>query len=138
MSLINNKSSGPNGITGKKFWYLIKDRFLDYLNAAKLLGLKEYRDTSSTTLIYKHKGEVYDLSNYIPIALINIDIKILAKTLHNRLRPVLASIIHHSQTAVDGRKIDYTCHLLRDLIGLINKDNTEGALIFFGSGKAIR
>ena len=139
MSLLNNKSPGPDGITGefyKKFWYLIRDRFLAYLNATKLLGFKEYRNTSSTTLIYKHKGEVYDLMNYRPIALINIDIKILTKTLSNRLRPVLPSIIHHSQTAVDGRKIDYTCHLLRDLIDLINKDNTEGALIFLDQEKA--
>ena len=139
MSLLNNKSPGPDGITAefyKKFWYLIKDRFLAYLNEAKLSGLRKYRNTSSTTLVYKHKGEIYELANYRPIALINLDIKILTKTLSNRLRPILPSIIHHSQTAVDGRRIDHTCHLLRDLIDLINKDNSEAALIFLDQEKA--
>ena len=66
----------------------------------------------------------------------NVDLKILTKCLSNRLRPVLPSIIHLSQTAVDGRRIDYTVHLIRDLIDLINKDDTEGALIFLDQEKA--
>ena len=138
MSLANGKSPGPDGITSefyKKFWYLIKDKFLDYINTAKKLGFRDLRNRSSTTLIYKHKGELYKLDNYRPIALINIDIKILTKVLSNRLRPVLPSIIHHSQTAVDARRIDNTVHLLRDLVDLINKDD-EGALIFLDQEKA--
>ena len=139
MSLSDGKSPGPDGITVefyKKFWYLIKDRYLAYINAAKISGFHDYRNTSSTTIIYKHKGELYHLDNYRPIALINVDLKILTKALSNRLRPVLATIIHHSQTAVDRRRIDYTAHLLRDLIDLINKDDTEGALIFLDQEKA--
>ena len=42
----------------------------------------------------------------------------------------------HSQTAVDGRKIDYTVHLIRDLIDLVNKDDLDGALIFLDQEKA--
>ena len=99
------------------------------------MGFRGLRNRSSTTLIYKHKGELYKLDNYRPIALINIDIKILTKALSNRLRPVLPSIIHHSQMAVDARRIDNTVHLLRDLVDLINKDD-EGALIFLDQEKA--
>ena len=66
----------------------------------------------------------------------NVDLKILTKTLNNRLMPTLPSIIHHSQTAVYGRQIDYTVHLIRDIIELINKDDTEGALIFLDQEKA--
>ena len=76
------------------------------------------------------------MDNYRPIALINADIKILTKALSNRLRPLLQKIIHHSQTAVDNRRIDYTVHMLRDLIDLINKEDTEGALIFLDQEKA--
>lgn len=139
MSLSDGKSPGPDGITVefyKKFWYLIKNRYLAYVNAAKISGFHEFRNTSSTTIIYKRKGEIYRLDNYRPIALINVDLKILTKALSNRLRPVMSSIIHHSQTAIDRRRIDYTVHLLRDLIDLINKDDTEGALIFLDQEKA--
>ena len=139
MSLPNNKSPGLDGITAefyKKFWYLIRKRYLAYINAAKVSGFTSYRNRSSTTLVYKNKGEIYDLDYYRPIALINVDIKILTKALSNRLRPVLETIIHHSQTAVDRRKIDYTVHMVRDLIDLINKEDTEGALIFLDQEKA--
>ena len=138
-SLANGKSPGPDGITVefyKTFWYLIKKRFLSYINQAKLTGFHEYRNQSSTTIVYKRKGEVYKLDYYRPIALINVDLKILTKTLSNRLRSVLPSIIHHSQTAVDNRRIDHTVHMIRDLIDHINKDNSEGALIFLDQEKA--
>ena len=139
LSLQKNKSPGPDGITAEfyqSFWYLIQEKFLQYINCAKNNGFKTYRNTSSTTLVYKRKGEIFKLNYYRPIALINVDLKILTKTLSNRLRPILTTIIHHSQTAVDGRKIDYTVHLIRDLIDLVNKDNTEAALIFIDQEKA--
>ena len=139
MALQNGKSPGPDGISAefyKAFWYLMKDKFLCYINAAKEIGFHAYRNESATTIIYKRKGEVYKLEYYRPIALMNVDLKILSKCLSTRLRPVLPSIIHHSQTAVDGRRIDYTVHLIRDLIDLINKDDSEGALIFLDQEKA--
>ena len=139
MALNNGKSPGPDGISAefyKAFWYLIKEKYLAYINAAKIHGFHDYRNESATTIIYKRKGEVFKLEYYRPIALINVDIKIFTKALSNRLRPILPSIIHHSQTAVDGRRIDYTVHLIRDLIDLINRDDSEGALIFLDQEKA--
>ena len=115
---------------------MIKNRFLSYINQAKVTGFRDYRNQSSTTIVYKRKGEVYKLDYYRPIALINVDLKILTKTLSNRLRSVLPSIIQHSQTAVDNRRIDHTVHMIRDLIDHINKDNSEGALIFLDQEKA--
>ncbi len=139
MALLINKSPGPDGISAefyKAFWYLIKDMFLSYINAAKVTGFHAYRNLSSTTLIYKRKGEIYKLEYYRPIALINVDLKLLTKALSNRLRPVLPSIIHTSQTAVNGRRIDHTVHSIRDLIDLINSTDSEGALIFLDQEKA--
>ena len=37
---------------------------------------------------------------------------------------------------MDGRRIDYTVHLIRDIMDLINKDDSEGALIFLDQEKA--
>ena len=137
--LHDNRSPGQDGFTAefyKTFWYLIKDDYLEYINRAKESSFSEYRNTSVTTIIYKLKGETYDLSNYRPIALINVDIKILTKTLTNRLKPILPKIIHHSQTAVQGRRIDHTIHMLRDLIDLVEKEDTEAAFIFLDQEKA--
>ena len=133
MALQNGKSPGPDGISAefyKAFWYLIKDKFLCYINAAKEIGFHAYRNESTTTIIYKKKGEVYKLEYYRPIALMNVDLKILSKCLSTRLRTALPSIIHHYQTAIEGRRIDSTVHLIRDLIDLISKDDSEEALIF--------
>lgn len=58
----DNKSPGLNGITAefyKKFWYLIKDEYLMYINAAKQYSFGDYTNTSVTTIIFKHKGEIY-------------------------------------------------------------------------------
>ena len=135
----DNKSPGPDGVTAefyKAFWYLIKDNYLRYVNAAKHSAFGKHKNTSVTTIIYKRKGKTYELTNYRPISLINLDLKILAKILTNRLKPVLPSIIHESQTAVYGRRIDHTVHMLRDLIALIEKEDLDGALIFLDQEKA--
>ena len=137
--LHDKKSPGIDGITAefyKTYWHLIKDNYLNYINAAKQSSFGEYRNTSVTTIIYKHKGEIYILSNYRPISLINVDLKILTKTLTNRLKPILPTIIHRSQTAVHGRKIDHTVHMLRDLIDLVDKEDSQAAFIFLDQEKA--
>ena len=90
------------------------------------------KNTSVTSLLYKEKE---DLKNYRPISLINVDLKILTKALTNRLRQVLPSLIHFTQTAVDGRKIDNTIHMLRDLIQLSNNENLDSAFIFLDQEK---
>ena len=65
-----------------------------------------------------------------------MDIKILTKAQTNRLKKVLPSVIHYTQTAVDGRKIDNTVHMLRDLIQLANIEDLPSAFIFLGQEKA--
>ena len=76
------------------------------------------------------------LTNYRPISLINADVKIITKVLAERLKYVLPSIIHPTQTAVYGRKIDQNIHLVRDLIDLANRDDDTAAFIFLDQEKA--
>ena len=49
---------------------------------------------------------------------------------------MLPSVIHYTQTAVDGRKIDNTAHMLRDLIQLANIEDLPSAFIFLDQEKA--
>jgi len=63
-------------------------------------------------------------------------LKILTKALANRLKFVLPDIIHRTQTNVHGRKIDYTIHMLRDLIQLAENENLSAGFIFLDQEKA--
>ena len=109
---------------------------MDYLNEVKEQGLANTRNVSIIKLIYKKTGEIFLLTHYRPISLINVDVKIITKILAERLKVVLPSIIHFTQTAVYGRKIDQNIHMVRDLIEMANKDNDTAAMIFLDQEKA--
>ena len=139
MSLQKEKTPGPDGIPVEfyqKFWGLIKHIYYDFIQKVKSAALPKYKNTSITTLIYKEKGETYLLINYRPVSLINVDVKILTKILALRLKYVLPTVIHQTQTSVYGRKIDNTIHLVRDLIQMANENNEEAAFLFLDQEKA--
>ena len=98
---------------------MIKNLYHEYIMEVKNSAFPQQKNTSVTCLIYKDKGEIYLLRNYRPIALMNVDVKILTKLLSTRLKYVLPNIIHQSQTAVYGRRIGNTIHLVRDLKKLL-------------------
>ena len=66
----------------------------------------------------------------------NADVKITTKVLANRLKLVLPFIIHPTQTAVYGRRIDQKIHLVKNLIDIANRDNDIAAFIFVDQEKA--
>ena len=133
------KSPGLDGFPVefyKEYWHKIKNLFMAYLNEVKDQGLANSRNVSVIKLIYKKTGEIFLLTHYRPISLINVDIKIITKVLAERLKFVLPSIIHFTQTAVYGRKIDQNIHMVRDLIDMANNDNDTAAFIFLDQEKA--
>ena len=139
MRLQRNKSPGPDGIPAEfyqRFWPFIQDIYFDFICGVKNSAFPIGKNTSITTLVYKDKGEVFLLANYRPIALMNVDVKILTKLLAMRLVLVLPSIVHESQTAVYGRRIDDNIHLVRDIIDYANEKNEEAALLFLDQEKA--
>ena len=117
-------------------WFIFDDLYFDFINAVKDTAFPRSKNTSITTLVYKEKGEVYMLANYRPIALMNVDVKILTKLLAVRLKKVLPTIIHESQTAVYGRQIGDSVHLVRDIIDLANNNEDGAALLFLDQEKA--
>ena len=133
------KSPGLDGIPiefYQEYWEQIKNLYMGFINKARNETFSKGKNTSVIKIIYKKNGEIYLLTNYRPISLINVDIKILTKALANRLKYILPSIIHVSQTAVFGRKIDQTIHTIRDLIDIANKEDEQAAFIFLDQEKA--
>ena len=137
--LKRNKSPGPDGIPAEfyqAFWHIIRGLYLDFVNAVKLSCFPKEMNTSITTIFYKNKGDLFHLAYYRPIALMNVDIKIVTKLLSLRLKFVLPTIIHESQTAVYGRQIGNSVHLVRDLIDYTNDTDEAAALLFMDQEKA--
>ena len=133
------KTPGLDGIPAEFYqahWFIISDLYLDFINAVKETSFPKETNTSITSLFYKDRGEAFLLTNYRPIALINVDVKIATKVLSMRLNTVLPTIIHESQTAVYGRQIGNSIHLVRDIIDLANKNDEGAALLFLDQEKA--
>ena len=133
------KSPGLDGFPVefyKEYWDRIKHLFMKYLQEVGEDGLSASRNVSIIKLIYKKTGEVFLLTYYRPISLINADIKIITKVLAERLKLVLHTVLHATQTAVYGRKIDQNIHMIRDLIDLANQNDDTAAFIFLDQEKA--
>ena len=135
----SGKSPGLDGIPiefYQEYWEEIKHYYMAFINKVKTEAFSKSKNTSVIKIIYKKTGEIFLLTNYRPISLLNVDIKILTKALANRLKYILPSIIHASQTAIYGRKIDQTIHMIRDLIEIANKEDEQAAFIFLDQEKA--
>lgn len=94
---------GNDSITYKcyiYFWEIIGKYLLDAWEYSLQVGTlcRDHRSSTITLLEKKGKDPAY-LNNLRPITLSNCDIKIITKTLANRVGRVLPTIIHKSQTA---------------------------------------
>ena len=89
------------------------------------------------TILYKRKGERSDLKHWRPISLLNVDYKILAKVLANRLKSVIGQIIHPDQTCgIPGRRIADSLALVRDTVQYIQDRRVHAALVSLDQEKA--
>ena len=134
-----NKSPGPDGITRELYialWPELEEYFIDCVREIlEKNELSEMQKRGAIRITHK-KGNRDELKNYRPITLLNVDLKILTRTLAKRLKSILPTIIHKSQKAVPGRHITDNIHIVQDLIDLINKNEEKAALLFFDQEKA--
>ena len=95
-----NKNPGPDGLTLEfycKFWSKVELLLINSYNESYHIGeLYISPKKSLTSLLYK-KDNTKKLDNWRPFSLLNIDYKILAHALANRLHNVLPSIISQDQ-----------------------------------------
>ena len=113
----NNKDPGPDGFPVEFFKAfqakLIPLLYSVYVESLSLGSLPPTLRQASISVLLK-KDEDADLcTSYRPISLMNVDTKILAKTLASRLEKVLPIIISKEQTGfIKGRELYCNVHNL--------------------------
>ncbi|MES9884827.1 MAG: reverse transcriptase domain-containing protein, partial [Sedimenticola sp.] len=137
----NNKSPGSDGLTiefYKIFWNDIKLHLLNSLNYSFETGnLTTLQKQGIITLLPKKDKELSLLSNWRPISLLNVDYKIATKSIANRLKKVVQTLIDGSQTGfIKGRYIGENIRLLFESIEFLNETDSPGLLFFADFEKA--
>ena len=140
-SFQNNKTPGDDGFTKEfyeTFFDLIGPALLDSLNAGFECGtLSVSQRRGVISLIPKDENNLMTLSYWRPITLLNVDYKILAKIIANRIKPVLPKLIHPDQTGfIKERFIGQNIRLLNDLMEYTDEHKIPGILLFIDFEKA--
>ena len=135
-----NKSPGLDGITTEfcqKFWPLIGNLLVDIYNQSHDTGsLPDSLRKSVMSLIYK-KDDEDDIRNYRPISLTNVDYRIFAFTLAERMQKVLGDIVSNDQTAyLKVRYMGTNIRLVGDIIDYYDMMNKSWILLMLDFQKA--
>ena len=135
-----NKSPGLDGICVEfyqTFWPILGNFLVDVFNSSYRKGkLVQSQRLSVMTLIHK-KDDRDDINNYRPISLTNVDYRIIAFVLANRLQKVIGKIINQDQTAyIKGRYMGYNIRLVSDTIDYYDITNKSGMLFSLDFKKA--
>lgn len=108
--LPKGKSPGPDDFSNAyycKFHSFLSSHMCNYFNAlasGSAVPMKAF--LSHITIIPKDLKDHTIPGNFRPISLLNMDIKILARILVNRLKPILPTIVHPNQTGlIAGREV---------------------------------
>lgn len=122
--LNNNKAPGIDGLPSefyKTFWETIGSDLLDVFNESIEDMLLPISCRRAVVTLLPKKGDLTNLKNWRPVSLLCVDLKIFSKALYNRIRTVLAEIIHIDQSyCVPGRKISNNIRLITDVVEYSN------------------
>ena len=140
-SFRKNKSPGLDGLTAEfylGFWDLLNVKLLQVYNEAFEVGiLPRCMRTGVVTLLEKKGKDRLEIANWRPITLLNLDYKLLTKTLGHRLKKVLPGLIGKEQNGfVPGGSIFFSAHTIRDLLFYCKKENLDLILLALDYSKA--
>ena len=140
MKMRNNKTPGNDGLTVefyKKFWGELGALIVECFNLSYEHGqLSNSQRQAVIVLLDKGKDRTL-LKNWRPISLLNVDYKLLSKTIAERLKQVLPNIVHFDQAGfINGRNIVDNIRTLLDLLEYTELENIPGILLSIDFEKA--
>ena len=128
-----NKAPGLDGIPIEfylKYWDIIKDDIIEIItNIIDGTLLNENQSKAIITLIPKEGGDLSLLKSWRPVSLICCDVKIVAKILAKRLKPLMYSLISENQFCIEGKSIIDCTTRIRDIMYYSGTQNLTGAVI---------
>ncbi len=130
-----NKSPGPDGLPFefyKVFWDHIKDLLFEALKECIDQGeLTTTMKQGLIVLIQKPNKDIFNLDNWRPISLLNIDYKILAAVYANRLKQCLEEVISETQSGfMKNRHISNNIRLILDLLDYSDLVSNDALILF--------
>ena len=134
MSMENKKSPVYDGLMKEfycTFWNKIKNTFINSLRESKCLkALSTSRRQAIIRLIEKPNEGKQFISNWRPISLLNVDQKLISKTLVARLKKVIPFLIDPGQAAyVNSRLLGKSGRLIADITETCNIEELEGYIV---------
>ena len=135
----SGKSPGIDGLTVefyKTFWEEIKKEFVELVKFIFKSKTISKMNKGIITLTPK-EGDPSVITNWRPITMLNVDFKVVAKIITNRLKNVLHLIISREQfCCVGDRSINNMNSIMRDIIFYANENDEAAALINLDWSKA--
>lgn len=135
LKMQNGSSPGSDGIpveVYKMFWVHLKAPLLKAINHSLTVKKLPYSERLGIISLF-HKGKDLDradVNNWRPIALTNVDYKLIAKTLSLRLDKVINKLIGSQQVGfMKGRSISTIHRNIDDLLEAYRKLNLDGILL---------
>ena len=139
-SMKYGKCPGLDGLSVefyKIMWCFIKEEFLKVINFSISNFVMSKDSNSGVIKLIPKSGNPCDISNWRPITMLNVDYKIMAKILVNRIKPLLDSFISREQfCAIPGRSINNCNTLIRDIIYYLQDENVPAAFVNLDWSKA--
>lgn len=128
MQMQNGKTPGSDGLNAELYkfvWEDIKHVFLQAVSYAFTVGkLHSSSRRGIIILTPKKDRDLLELTNWRPLTMLNVDYKIIAKALANRMKKVLPSIISSEQTGfMQNRNIKTNIRRAIEVMEYTKKNN---------------
>ena len=138
-SFILGKVPGPDGFSIELYllvFPIIKDDMVILFNKFFETGFIPAKNKKGLISLIPKKEPLWEIENYRPINLINVDLKIYAKVLCSRMKPFLSLVLNESQYAQPDKNIMQLVTLMRDINYEMGINTSDSFLISLDFEKA--